>query len=269
MRKEDFMLCQPITEQEALALDETKYQANIKFDGERIACQILNGSPVLLNRRGNICNLNFKEVVEELRQLGDVAIDGEMISLDDDFTKLQSRALTKNTNKLAVLEKTIPVKYMVFDIMYADNKNIMQEPLSKRLEELKKVFKDKSFKFVELAEYNNVKTMFEKAKAENREGIVIKLLSSAYESRRSSGWRKLKFWDEADIIFQKYTPNPAGIRVETNDGLVACQVAGSQSQEVAQLIDMKGQVELTIQYLSKNEETGGLRFPSFKKVVTK
>jgi ATP-dependent DNA ligase len=274
MRKEDFMLCQKITEEESNKLNNDIYKANIKYDGERIATQIdyINNEykPVLLNRRGNICNFNFKEVVEELKKINkECVLDGEIISVDDNFTKLQKRALTKNISKLNELEKTIPVKFMIFDILSINGRNIMNEPLHIRLNYLNNLFQGLNFKHIELAEYGNIKEMFNKAKEQKREGIVIKNINANYESRRSNNWLKLKFWLEEDIIFQKYTYNPMGIRVETNDEIIACQVAGSQSKEIAELIDKNGEVELTIQYLSKNKDTGSLRFPSYKKIVIK
>jgi hypothetical protein len=292
----DIMLCQSITESEALALKQENYSANRKMDGERILAVIekfqdtpltpfqediiVSKSVILLNRRGSCVNKNFREVVKDLeafsKRLKDsevIILDGEIISIDDNFNKLQRRALTKDTNKIKALEKEVPVKYMVFDILNRGDKNVMLEPLYIRIQELQKIYteitQNQPIKNIELVEYGSITAILEKAKEEKREGIVVKDLQGIYEGRRSQYWKKLKFWNEVDVVFTKYTINNMGIRVETDDGKIACQVAGEQSQEVRDLMDKDGKAELTIQYLSKNEETGGYRFPSYKKVVIK
>jgi ATP-dependent DNA ligase len=263
----DFQLCNPITEVELTGLDKSQFQANIKFDGTRIIAVVDKGDVILVNRRGYVCNIHFREVVEELKTFKDCILDGEVISLDDNFTKLQSRAGTKNKEKLKELEKTIPVKYVVFDILAIDgtaSQNLItNKALKERIEQLKELFKDKALKSVELAEYNDVDVMLSRAKEQKKEGIVIKDINSLYEHRRTNSWLKLKMWCEKDIIFTKYEVNNAGIRVTTDNELVSCQISGEQSGQVQELLNKNGKVELTIQYLTENKETGGLRFPSF------
>jgi len=269
----DFMLCKSITQEEVFNYDETKWIAQEKKDGERIIAVVINHDTILINRRGKICNFHFEEIVEDLKVLDDCIIDGEMISLDDNFTQLQRRALTKDRLKLKQLQIDIPVKFMVFDILAINGVSkqdlITHKPLKDRIIILNQLFNEKNLKHTELLEYGNIKDMYEKAKENSREGIVIKNLNGIYEGKRSENWAKHKFWNEVDIVFTKYTINPMGIRVETDDGRTACQVAGFQSQEVREVIDKDGQAEITIQYLTKNEETGGYRFPSYKKLVVK
>ena len=129
MEEEDikklFMLCQSTNEPQALGFDEKRYLSNIKYDGENIMAIVINNSVILGNRRGKICNIHFREVVAELEalKLGDCIINGEIISLDDDFNKLMQRAMTKTMSKIINLEKTNPVKFMVFDILKNQDKD--------------------------------------------------------------------------------------------------------------------------------------------------
>jgi len=267
--EKDFQLCESTTEQEVFNFDDTRYKAQTKLDGERIIAVVINHDTILVNRRGKICNFHFEEVVEDLKVLDDCIIDGEIISLDDNFNKLQRRALTKDRDKLKVLQTEIPVKYMVFDILsiggVAKQNLITMKPLKDRITILNQLFNGKQLKHTELLEYGDIKTIFEKAKVDDREGIVIKDLNSCYEGKRSKSWIKCKFFLEKDIVFTKYEVNPSGIRVENDEG-IACQVAGQQSQEVKELLDRDGKVELTLQYLEETEDKK-LRFPSYKKIV--
>jgi ATP-dependent DNA ligase len=261
----DFMLCESINETDVFNLDNKNWIAEEKKDGERIIAVVINHDTILVNRRGKICNFHFEEVVEDLKVLDDCIIDGEVISLEDDFTKLQRRALTKDRDKLIQLQKEIPVKYMVFDVIRVGNNLVTNKQLRERKELLQKLFEGKTLKHSELLEWGDIKTIFEKAKVNDREGIVVKDMNSAYEHRRSNCWKKCKFFLEKDIEFNKYTINPKGIRVENDEG-IACQIAGEQSEEVKDLLDRNGKVELTIQYLEETPDKK-LRFPSYKKVV--
>jgi ATP-dependent DNA ligase len=266
----DFMLCNSTTEQQALSYDKTRWVAQKKADGERIIAVVINHDTILVNRRGKICNFHFEEVAEDLNKLDDGIIDGEIISLDDDFNKLQRRALTKDRDKLKKLQTEIPVKFQVFDILaingVAKQNLITHKPLKERIQILNKYFENKSFNHTELLEYGDIDTIYNKAKANDSEGIVLKDLNGVYEGKRSNYWIKCKFFLEKDIVFTKYEINPNGIRVESEDG-IACQVGGfEQSKQVKELLDRNGKVELTLQYLEETEDKK-LRFPSFKKIV--
>ncbi len=268
--KKIFMLANSTNEEEALKLNDKDYTANIKFDGERILAVIIDNEVILVNRRGKICNFHFEEIVEDLKEIKDTncILDGELISVDDDFTKLQSRAMTKTPSKIKELTKTIPLKYMVFDVLKVDTRELFSSKLKDRIIELENLFMGKKFKHTEMAKYKPIAEMLEQAKQEKREGIMVKDLNGLYESKRSDNWKKLKFWNEIDIIFDKYEDNPNGIKVFSKDRIIECQVGGvDNSKEVRDLIDKNGEVELTIQYLTKNPVTKKLRFPSYKKVV--
>lgn len=265
IKREDFMLCQSITEEEAILLSDTEYTAQLKYDGCRVIAVVMDNQSVLINRDGRICNFNFEEVVEDVRKLPNGIYDGEVISLCDTFNKLQKRALTKDRKKMEALRKEVPVKYMVFDILNINKAYITSKPLKERIEIMREAFKDKQMTNVELAEYKPIKEMLEKAHKEDREGIVIKAINMPYEHRRSKNWLKCKFFEETTIKVCKYETNPRGITAEDEWGN-RVQIAGFQSQEVKQLLDTQKEVEIHIQFLEKTLE-GRFRFISFRGLV--
>ena len=113
--------------------------------------------------------------------------------------------------------------------------------------------------------------MYEIAKAEGREGIVLKRMDYSYATGRSSRWLKLKFFKEAEFEAIKYTENPSGIRVEDKDGN-SCQIQKEWRDEdkinvIKNLIDKEGKAIILIQYLNKTED-GRYRFPSFRGLKT-
>ena len=269
-----FQLCNSTTEEEALKLDSKRYKAQYKRDGERILAVITKGEAILINRTGKICNHHFQEIVDELKTFEDCIIDGEIISQDGDFLKLQSRAMTQNIHKIKELTKTIPLFYKVFDILKVGEAEIMDKPLRERDTELTALFQRRTgklnaglLKFVKQEDTGEIAEVLAKVKAEKGEGIVVKSLDAIYEHRRSDGWLKLKLVKEADIVVNKFEDNNAGIKVFSKDGNIELQCSGEQHKELKSLLQSKGEATITIQYLSKNPITQKLRFPSYKKLV--
>lgn len=265
VNKDVFMLCHSIDKSETEGLDASIWKAQTKFDGERIL-GIKNGEQILLmNRRGNECSRFFPEVVEDVKRLTSsmAIVDGEVISLDDDFNKLQRRAHTKDTIKAKKLQEEIPVKYVVFDILREGNEVLVDKPLLERMQRLSQIIPADSK--LEQAKTGEISDMLRTAKSENREGIVIKNIQSHYESRRSRNWLKLKFTEEKDVTMVRYVPNPKGIRVENSDGSVAIQISGEMGEEARHIMDQDGEVTVTVSYLEETPKA--LRQPVFKKIV--
>ena len=265
MNKKDFMLCQNVTEEDALKLNTERWKANYKWDGERIIAVVDKGQVLLVNRRGLFKNAQFMEVVNELVTLPDCILDGEIISKDNNFNKLQSRAGTRDKSKLAMKEKDTPIDFMIFDLLKVDGEMLLAEPLGRRVEELKALFVGKNFDNLKVCEYGEIKTMLDYAKVNNMEGIIVKDMFGCYEGRRSKLWLKLKLWKEATITIKTYTTNNAGIRAETADG-IAVQIAGEQCQEVKKILDTGKEVDIYIQYLERTVENK-YRFISYRGMV--
>lgn len=264
MNKDVLMLCESIhNEAEVLKLDNKKFIANIKYDGCRVMA-IKKGEDIILFGRGNtIYNSKFKEVVEELKQIKeDFIIDGEIISYDNNFGKLQKRVLTKDFKKIEKLQKEIPIKYMIFDIISIRDNNIMNEILSERLIILNDLFNNYSFKNLELVEYGDISLMLQRAKDKNGEGIIIKDRNGTYESKRSKNWIKYKLFKETTLTITGFTENPAGIR-GTDNNENAVQISGHNANEVKAVMEKNGYCDILVQYLSISKD-GKMRFPSYR-----
>jgi ATP-dependent DNA ligase len=262
-----FQLCESMQDEADInKLDKNRFKANTKYDGERVIAVKKGEDILLINRRGNIINNKFSEVVRALKNLDkNFIIDGEIISIDGNFNKLQRRALTKDAGKIKKLEAEIPVKYMIFDILSINDKSIMQETLRTRLNYLKELFLNPT-ESLELVEYGEINVLLQKAKDKNLEGIVIKDMEGVYENKRSKNWYKHKLFKEITITITGFTDNPAGIRATANDG-TALQIAGHHSDEVKAVMKDKGYATIIVQYLEKTKEDK-LRFPSFRGICS-
>jgi len=262
-----FMLCASLQEEEELnKLDRTQYKAQIKFDGERVMCLKQGDNIILFNRRGNVITYKFKEVVEAFSKLeDDFLIDGEVINIDEtiggNFNLLSRRALTQKPEKIKLLEKEIPVKFMAFDILRLNTKNLMNEPLEVRFEYLQNVITDDK-EHLQLAKYEDINSCLKKVIEAKGEGIVIKNMKGSYESKRSKNCYKHKLFKETTINITGFTDNNAGIRATDELGN-AVQISGSQSNEVKNLLEQNREVSISVQYLTKSKE-GRMRFPSYR-----
>jgi len=272
--KELFQLCESIptkdTEQFERYTQDKNYIGNRKYDGERALLIKTNDKLIMLSRGGNVITYKFPEITDEINCEDNFIIDGEIVTLNDDFSNLLTRALTQDKNKIKNLVNTIPVKYIVFDILSLNDKVLMNEPLSERLESLDYLFKknfDKAeVSHIEKCEYGNIKELWNEVIEKNQEGIIIKDLNATYENgKRSKGWIKFKNFKETTITITSLTDNPKGVRGETDEG-IKVQIAGNNADEVKREFENNGYATINIQYLSQSEN-GKFRFPSYRNVV--
>jgi ATP-dependent DNA ligase len=264
-------LCESCQDEKQLSeFNRDKWKANIKFDGVRCLAIKKDGEVILVSRGNNILSYKFREVVKALLLLnGNFIIDGEIVNMDNsvggNFTLLSKRVHTKDRNKLLALEKTIPVKLMVFDILSLNDKFLKNEMLKDRLVFLNELLKENTDEHLEKVVYDDIDVLLKEAKERKGEGIVIKNMEGIYESKRSKNWYKYKLFKETTITITGFTENNAGIRV-TDDDDNAIQISGRQSDEVKQILESVGYATINIQYFTQSKE-GKYRFPSYRGIV--
>lgn len=254
-------LCQSIKEEDLNYLDGCI--AERKLDGIRAFISIFQGKVKIVNRNKE----NITKYFPELQKIKDFVsqdciLDCEICCFKnnkDDFHLLQKR-FCENPFKINLLSKTVPAKAIIFDIICLGSKVVAKEPLINR----KKMLNDnvKKTEVCEVIEYTtDIIKLWNKAKENNWEGIILKRLDSPYIYGRSWKFMKLKFKHSEDIKFTDYEVNNAGITLINDKLRVLC--AGKQSIAVKEAIDKKGYAICEIEYLNK-EPSGMLRQPTFK-----
>ena len=262
------MLCETIKDLNEIKLEN--YIAEQKFDGERIVIGKKGSNIEVINRRGNIKNDTYIEIVEELSKLDfDFMIDGEVCSTDGLFNSLQKRALLKDEGKIAIRTKEIPVLIHIFDILSIGAEDLRFKPLMERKKVLDDNFGKLNLRTAKVCGYvegeDNIKALWETIKAEKKEGIVLKLKNSVYVGKRSRSWCKFKNFKEETITFNVYEQNNAGVKL--SDGFNECQVAGHERAKwIVQKLKDEKKIEVVVQYLEKTAD-GKMRFPSCKEVI--
>jgi bifunctional non-homologous end joining protein LigD len=179
------------------AFDSEDHIFQVKWDGVRVLA-FFNGAEVTLqNRRLHDRTRQYPEL-QSLRQLvkHPVIIDGEIIALKDgnpSFPTVMRRDGVRSANTAASLVKTVPISYMVFDILYYRNNLTTDLPWYKRHEILQDVLSAMHPPFHVVDNFTGGLELFAQVQRMKLEGIVAKVKDSRYiPGGKSSLWKKIK-----------------------------------------------------------------------------
>lgn len=234
-----------------------KWIGQRKFDGCRAWVFCVGSEVRIKGRSGRDYTNKFPEIVDELKELNlNCLLDGELIC--NTFDEVASRVHTENKLKTKLLVNKYPAKLMIFDL-------VKQGTYIERYKELLLLFKNYHLKSIGIVGSSvDLVGLWEKAKAEDWEGIVIKNPNALYERKRSWNCLKIKCEKYKDIDFVSYEINTAGIRCESEDG-IAIQITGSNSIPVKSAIDGLGKCKVEVKYLNETKNKK-LRMPVFSKI---
>ena len=117
-------------------------------------------------------------------------IDGEAVGFDrktkryTPFEAVSQRIRRKHN--IQEIVKKLPIELNIFDIIYLNGKELLQEPFEKRSKILRKVIKNKKYhlqtaKQLITSDVKKAKEFYKKALADNQEGVMIKNKDSKYQ----------------------------------------------------------------------------------------
>lgn len=133
-----------------------------------------------------------------------VILDGEALGYDlktGKYLPFQEMMQRKRKHDVEKMAKEIPLKYVVFDILYLDGKPLVDESIGERKDILERIIKKGDV--LEVNEHVLTKSLeklneyFEVARKKGLEGLIAKNPTDAYQAgARSYSWIKLKVADE-------------------------------------------------------------------------
>lgn len=201
-------------EQEPFDSDEHLFE--IKWDGIRALSFVEEDGYRLLSRN----RFDLKPRYPELGFLADLeeglVLDGEIIALKEgrpDFHAVLKREQARNPMKIEALMRSLPVSYVVFDILYRDYEPVLDLPLIERREELLAVVETAAQPRLVLSEglIGSGRTFFEGIQQRQLEGMVAKRLDSTYQpGRRTGAWTKVKQAHELACVVLGWTGDDTG-----------------------------------------------------------
>jgi bifunctional non-homologous end joining protein LigD len=188
----------------------------LKWDGMRLLAFCDRGD--LLLQSTNLLDVTPR--FPELRELGrsmptsEVILDGEVVAFGADgrpsFSRLQHRMHVSGEAEARRRVDTVPVLYLVFDLLHLDGHDLFDMPWCDRralLEQL--VEPGPTWRVPEVHE--DGPALLAAATANRLEGVMAKRRDSRYEpGRRSPAWRKVKVRREQEFVVGGWLPGEGG-----------------------------------------------------------
>lgn len=198
-----FMLAAPIENADEVFSEGTDavWCVEEKFDGIRAQAHKSNGQVKFFSRTLDEIT-EFPELCEPMSKLrGEMILDGEILAWHESgplpFTELQKRLGRKQFD--LHLHGAIPVRFVVFDLLYQDGELLLDIPLRERRVQLNELLAESEERAIALAPMKmcasaeEIKAAFRDSLAAGHEGLLIKSWDSLYTpGRRGGAWFKLK-----------------------------------------------------------------------------
>jgi bifunctional non-homologous end joining protein LigD len=179
-----------------------------KLDGERCLAFVGPGGVTLKSRSGRETTTTFPEIAAALaaQRHGDFVADGEIVAFDGAqtrFERLQQRlGVASPTQRLL---DDFPVYYYLFDVLYADGRDVRALPLTARKRLLADVvdFRD-PLRFTG-HRVGNGEAFWDEACRDGWEGLVVKRADAPYLAGRNRDWLKFKCENAQEFVIGGYT----------------------------------------------------------------
>ncbi|HEX4083496.1 MAG TPA: ATP-dependent DNA ligase [Chthoniobacteraceae bacterium] len=171
-----------------------------KFDGIRAHLHRSRDRVEIFSRDLKRVTGQFEELARAARDLSDeVIFDGEIVAYEHGrrlgFQDLQKRLGRKGGGDF-FLGGEIPVRLMVFDLLWLNGASLLKEPLRRRRELLESLALPPAFERVPVFSVRSaaeIDAAFDASRARSNEGLMVKDAESLYTpGRRGLAWLKLK-----------------------------------------------------------------------------
>lgn len=196
-----------------------------KYDGFRCIIE-WDKEPLLKSRNGKLLNNMFPEIISFCHEIYDkikpflpLTMDGELVYLvnnfQSDFSKVQLRGRMKNIDTIKNNAEIFKCHYVVFDLLIYKGKDLTKLPLTKRKQQLSRLFNKVKLpvsinyqdtnRLQAINVYEDSPLLWERIVTNNGEGLIAKQTKSTWNSaERTNKWLKIKNWRYISIILTKY-----------------------------------------------------------------
>jgi bifunctional non-homologous end joining protein LigD len=208
------------------AADDGDWAYEMKWDGVRAICAVEGGRIRLTSRNGN----DLMAAYPELRGLGlhlgstQAVLDGEIVAFDErgkpSFGALQQRMHVADASRARRLAGSVPVSYLLFDLVHLDGRSLTSLPYARRRELLESLHLSGANWDTPPAFEGAGAQAVRTSQASGLEGVVAKRRASAYHpGRRTGDWLKIKNIRTQEVVVVGWKPG-AGRRVGSVGSLV-------------------------------------------------
>ncbi len=174
-----------------------------KFDGFRIQAHFRNGKVKLFTRGLEEVTFMYPDVekgILEQIKAEEAIFEGEAIAYNpstNEYLPFQLTSQRKRKYDIEEMARKIPLKYMVFDVLYLNGENMIPKAYTERRKAFSKLMKEGSVLYpAEERTFDDgkeIENYFDKCIADGLEGILAKKLDGVYQAgARGWSWIKLK-----------------------------------------------------------------------------
>jgi len=189
----------------------------IKWDGYRAVAFIEDGRVRLVSRNQNEFTPEFPELQALAKAVNakQAVLDGEIVALDEhgrpSFSLMQQRSGLTIGPKRRAKDRSVPIVYYAFDLIYADGYDLTRVDLEKRKQALVSLLR--TSELIRYSEHflGKGEELYRAASEQKLEGIVAKKRNSCYVQKRSREWLKMKVTMRQECVIGGYT-DPRGSR---------------------------------------------------------
>ena len=181
-----------------------------KWDGVRAIAVLHAGSVRLWARSGAEITAAYPELAG-LREIApDAMLDGEVVVLDEagrpSFTMLAERMHVREPARAAHLAATVPITYMIFDLLRLDGMDLTGLPYAQRREQLEALM-IAGARWAVPPMFTDGPATYAAAMEHGLEGVVAKRLSSVYRPGiRTQDWLKVKLEESNEFVVGGWRP---------------------------------------------------------------
>jgi bifunctional non-homologous end joining protein LigD len=183
----------------------------VKWDGVRVLTYCDGTTVRLFNRRRHERTRQYPELtgIKSYCTATSVILDGEVIALGSDgkpsFHRVMKRDGISRLERVKQLQRTIPVIYMIFDVLYFNGDWIKERPLRDRMEILAQIIIPDGQRQT-VTSHSDGTALFTAVKQQNMEGIVMKRLDSPYVlGTKKDYWLKIKNYHDLVAVIGGFT----------------------------------------------------------------
>ncbi len=165
-----------------------------KLDGVRIQVPASSDEISIWTRNLNDVTDRLPEVVETIRSLDgrDLVLDGEVLGIAEDGAPAAFQDTVSNEGSVAPF---------FFDLLHHDGVDLLDDPLTVRLDQLTAVTGPHRIPGVITDDPREGEAVLAEALAHGHEGVVVKGADSPYQAgRRGKTWRKVKPVHTLDLV---------------------------------------------------------------------
>ncbi|HHV16951.1 MAG TPA: DNA ligase [Gelria sp.] len=205
---EFFLPMEPIIREQVFDSEDFTYQ--LKWDGVRMLAYCENGQVNLINKRLNNRTAQYPELqmITSLLHGRKVVLDGEIVAFKDSkphFPAVMRRDNARTQKSITMLLEEVPISYIVFDLLWDEDKDLRARPLMERIQHLRDILTPQaSIHLIE--DFPSGSSLFTAVQAANLEGIVAKRKTSSYlAGKKHRDWFKIKHRRRQSCVIGGYT----------------------------------------------------------------